>query len=307
VRFGVHVPQWGADATRDGVLSVARCAEDAGLDSVWVADHVVHPHESVSTYPYRPDGVPFGPEEGFLEAFTLLSVIAGATSRVQLGTSVLVMPMREPLLTAKTVATLDVLSGGRTILAMGAGWWEEEFDALGVPFRRRGKRFDEQLHIMRALWSRGELSHDGDAFSFGALTCRPLPVQPGGPPILIGGMGPAAWRRTARLGDGWHAVGANSEALERGRAEIHRLAVEAGRDPSAIAISTSTGLVPDAERLIARMRRLAGGGVTHAVFNVTDNTARGICSAIERFADEVLPTLRRDLPDHHPTIPEKTT
>jgi len=308
VKYGVHLPQWGADATREGVLAVARTAEDVGLDSIWVADHIVHPHESVSQYPYRADGVPFAREEGFLEAFTTLSVIAGATSRLELGTSVLVMPMRDPLLTAKTVATLDVLSGGRTVLAMGAGWWEEEFAALGVPFRRRGKRFDEQLQIMRALWTDGELGHQGEAFAFPALTCRPLPAQAGGPPILIGGMGPVAWRRTARLADGWHAVGADSEALERGRAEIDRLAVEAGRDPSKIIVSTSTGLIADSDRLIARMHRLAGNGVRHAVFNVADNTARGICAAIERFAEQALPTLRRELPSQSaPPMQEMTT
>jgi probable F420-dependent oxidoreductase len=297
MKVGVHVPQWGPSATRDGVLAVARTAEEAGLDSVWVADHIVFPLRSGSVYPYRAGGVPFAPEDGFLEAMTTLAAIAGATERVSIGTSVLVLPMRNPLLFAKEVATLDVLSGGRTILALGAGWWEEEFIALDAPFRGRGRRLDEQIQILRRLWSDGSLAWDGESFRFEEVVCEPRPVQPGGPPLWIGGTGPRARRRAARLGDGWHGLGARTDEIAAGRQEIAGLAAQAGRDPGAVSISTSTGLPAEPERQLQRMLDLADCGLGHVVLNVRGETIPELCSAIERFAGEILPAIRTTLAD----------
>lgn len=268
MKVGVHLPQWGAGATRKGVIEAAQAAESAGFDSLWVADHIVFPMESTSRYPYRADGVPFSPDDGFLEAFTTLAVAAGVTSRVELGTSVLVMPMREPLITAKVVSTLDVLSGGRTVLAMGAGWWQEEFEALGQRFDARGRRFDEQIDILRDAWSHQSVSHDGEFYQFEELSCTPLPIQTGGPKLLIGGMGALAHRRAATLGDGWHAVGADLEVLLAGRKAIDKIAADNGRDPSEIQISTSAGLSSDPGRAADRVRSLAKGGVDHLIVNL---------------------------------------
>jgi probable F420-dependent oxidoreductase len=291
VRIGFHLPQWGADANRDGVITVARAVEEAGLDSVWVADHLVLPTASASSYPYNSE-TPFGPRDGFLEALTVLSVVAGATERVLLGTSVLVLPMRQPVVTAKVVATLDVLSGGRTVLATGAGWWKEEFEALGAPFDRRGRRFDEQIRVLRALWEKGTTRFDGEFHTFDEIACEPRPVQPGGPPILIGGMGRPAWRRAAELGDGWHAVGVHAETLTEGMAEIARHAESRDRDPGEIALSTSTLLPDDDETALRRLVRLAGVGVSHVVLDTRAGTVSEICQAIDRFATFVLPRLR---------------
>jgi alkanesulfonate monooxygenase SsuD/methylene tetrahydromethanopterin reductase-like flavin-dependent oxidoreductase (luciferase family) len=130
--------------------------------------------------------------------------------------------MRDPLLVAKTVATLDVLSGGRMILAVGAGWWKEEFQALGQQFARRGARMDEQIAILRALWRDGVLAHKGDFYEFDELVCEPRPLQAAGPPIWIGGMGPAGRRRAATIGDGWHALGSHDGTLLEGFAEGRR-------------------------------------------------------------------------------------
>lgn len=290
--IGVHVPQWGAGATRDGVLTVARAAEDAGLDSVWVADHVVFPLYGDSKYPYRRDGVPFEPEDGFLDAITTLAVVAGATTRVRLGTSSLVAPMREPLQLAKAVATLDVLSGGRAVLGFGAGWWKEEFVALGAEFEARGRRFDEQIEIMRSLWRDGRLEHHGRFYDFGEVVCEPRPLQPGGPPLLIGGMGERAQRRAALHGDGWHAIGAKVEGLVAGHSTVRRLAREAGRDPDSLVLSTSTGLPANPDDAVRRLHQLADAGVGNVVLNIPAETASEMCAAIDVLASRVVPAVR---------------
>jgi probable F420-dependent oxidoreductase len=291
MKIGVHVPQWGPDANREGVLRVARRAEQAGLDSVWVADHIVYPLHSESRYPYRSDGAPFAPEDGFLDAFTTLAAIAGATDRIALGTSVLVLPMRDPLEVAKSVATLDVLSGGRVIVGIGAGWWREEFEALGAQFRGRGARMDEQIAILRALWRDGGLSAHSGHYNYRELVCRPQPMQPGGPPILVGGMGPTARRRAALLGDGWHALGSHEQTLTDGYADVVRIAREAGRNEAAVSLSTSAGLPADPASAVRRLERFARAGIGHVILNVAGNTAEAICAGIERLQEEILPEL----------------
>lgn len=291
MRIGFHLPQWGDGATRDGVVAVARKVEEVGLDAVWVADHVVLPTASTSRYPYSEE-TPFGPEDGFLEALTTLAVVAGATERVRLGTSVLVMPMRHPVLTAKVAATIDVLSGGRLVLAMGAGWWEEEFEALDATFAGRGVRMDEQVQVMRELWRLGTTSFSGEFYRFPELACEPRPLQPGGPPVLIGGMNPRALRRAGELGDGWHAVGVAEEVLSQGMVAVRGAAEAAGRDPDRVQLSTSTVLPGDDERTLRRLLRLARIGVSDVVLDVPGKTIAEICQIIEGFAENTLPRVR---------------
>lgn len=293
MRIGVHVPQWGDSADRAGVLDVAQAVEESGLDSVWVADHIVFPVASSSRYPYREDGVPFRAEDGFLEALTLLAVVAGATTRVGLGTSVLVLPMRDPLTTAKVATTIDVMSGGRLQLAVGAGWWREEFEALGQRFDGRGARMDEQIDIMRSAWTKPTFSYAGDSYRFEELACTPLPERAGGPPILIGGMGERAQRRAAERGDGWHAVGADLAALQEGRARIDEWAGEAGRDPADVMISTSAGVSSDAGRAVSRLRELDEIGVGQVVLNFAGDAA-AVIERIEWLRRDVLPEVRGD-------------
>jgi probable F420-dependent oxidoreductase len=283
VKVGIHLPQWGPDATREGVLSVALAAEQAGLDSVWVADHVVYPLVSSSRYPYREDGPPFAPEDGFLDAFVTLAAVAGATERVALGLSVLVLPMREPLQVAKALATLDVLSGGRVIAGVGAGWWAEEFAALGARFEGRGRRLDEQIGILRTAWRDGAVDE---------VALEPRPTQLGGPPILVGGMGAAGRRRAGRLGDGWHALGSHGETLADGFADVRRHARESGRDESALTLSTSTRLPAERDHAVRRLSRLEQTGVDHVVVDVEEDTASALLAGVELLHAEVLPEVR---------------
>ena len=287
MRLGVHVPQWGPDATREGVLDVAVAAEKAGLDSIWVADHVVIPTASATQYPYHPDGTPFTAQDGFLEALTTLAVVAGATERLRLGTSVMVLPIRDPVLAAKMAATLDVLSNGRLTLGVGGGWWREEFAALSSSFSNRGARLDEQLQVMRALWSGDPVRFNGTHYQFDEVSCRPAPLQPGGPPILIGGTSPAAIRRAGRLGNGWHAVGASPQEIIAARSDLASAAHEAGRDPAEIIVSASTGVSRDRERTRSRLQALAEAGVETVVLAVAANSSRAICAGIAEIAELV--------------------
>lgn len=177
MKVGFHHPQWGADATRHGVLSVARTVEDCGLDSVWVADHIVMPVNSNSQYPYA-ESTSFTPEAGFLDALTALSVVAGATERVNVGTSVFVLPLRYPIAAAKAVGTLDVSRGGRAILAVGAGWLEKEFVALDQRFPQRGKRFDEQIRIARRCGPMASRSSPATSTGSGQWPASPAGRRP---------------------------------------------------------------------------------------------------------------------------------
>jgi probable F420-dependent oxidoreductase len=208
MRYGFYLPTRGPTATRDGILALAREGERLGLHSAMVADHIVFPVENRSTYPYTLDGK--HPSVGdALDAFSILGLVAGATERLRLVTSVLVLPYRNPVLTAKMAASLDVLSGGRLTLGVGAGWLKEEFEALNSPaFEARGAVTDEWIAIFKQLWSCSPASFDGRFYRYSEIRCEPFPVQRPHPPIWIGGHSRAALRRTARYGDGWHPVGA---------------------------------------------------------------------------------------------------
>jgi probable F420-dependent oxidoreductase len=266
LRVGIQLPQWGDLATREAILDIARSAESAGLDSVWVSDHVVHPLTGPADYPYAAGGPPFRPEWGYLEALTTLALIAGATDRIRLGTSVLLLPMRETLLAGKQLATLDVLSGGRVTVAVAAGWWRAEFEALGADFDSRGARLDEQLRALRALWSDGAGEWQGRQVRFPPVALRPTPAQTGGPELWIGGRGPRVWRRVAETpGAGWHGIGYQREQLTEARAAIAVACDAAGREPATVRYSTATGMPADRERLLRRLTDLAESGLTQVV------------------------------------------
>ncbi len=204
------LPNYGPLARAETLVRLARLAEDAGADGVWVSDHLVMPVGAGSIYPYdrRPDAKPAdlaGLEE-FYEPLTTLAFLAGRTTRVRLGVSAYVLPYRNPVVTAKQVATLDALSGGRVILAVGVGWLAEEFAALDVPFRRRGQRADDYLAVCKALWAGGAASYAGTTYRLPPVRSGPRPAQHPHPPIWIAGNSAAALERAAREGDGWHGI-----------------------------------------------------------------------------------------------------
>ena len=242
MKIGCHLPMFGPIGTRHSVLTFARRMEALGYDSLWASDHVAIPHRIASRYPYSPTGkFPIAPEVPFLEPLTTLALVAGVTERVQLGTSILVLPHRNPVLAAKMAATLDHLSEGRLILGVGVGWMREEIELLGGNYDRRGAWSDEALAVMRACWRDARAAHHGEFFSFDEIGVFPKPTR-GDIPILIGGHTPRALRRVVELGDGWHAAFIAPDAL---KADIARLREECARQKrpfDQVTISVRAGL-----------------------------------------------------------------
>ena len=315
--FGFALPGRGSLATPEILIKLARKADELRYSSVFVTDHVVIPASQSAPYPYSPTGKFAGDwRNGYLEPLTLMSYLAGETSRVRLGTSVLVIPYRNPVVTAKMLATLDVLSGGRIILGAGVGWFKEEFEALHAePFERRGAVTDEYLHLMRACWTREPVDWQGAFYGMGEVSAMPKPRQTGGIPIWVGGHTDAALRRAGELSDGWHPIGLRPPAMllpEEYRdkvAIIRDWARKAGRDPRAITLSFRCPLevLPKRAKPAGGERQLFRGtaaevigdlkayealGVTHFVFDPVAQDLRGWLTIMERFAEEIRPRMR---------------
>jgi probable F420-dependent oxidoreductase len=242
VKLGVVLRTMGAEATRESLLGCARTAEQAGLDEVWVVDHVAIPPDDAE-----------GSGGRYLDPLTALAWLAGATERIGLGTAVLVVPYRPALPTAKAIATLQELSGGRLTLGVGVGWMAPEFRALGIAREQRGRIMDETLTQWRTWFDDDQAEANGQPFLF-----RPRPPRP---PILVGGQPPHALERAVRLGDGWMPMGADPAKLRPHVERLRALAREHGRAPLEIA---ALGGLPldDAGRARERLAELAELGVT---------------------------------------------
>ncbi len=190
--FGWHLPCYGPLATRDNLILVAGEAEGRGLEPVFVSDHVALPFQAKTPYGGSRTGTfPVPATDTFLEPLTALALVAAVTERVKLGTTVLVLPHRHPVLAAKIIATLDSLSGGRVIVGAGVGWLRDEIELFGVPYERRGAWSDEALAVMKRCWADERSKHDGEFFHFDDVGCYPKPAQVPYPPLWIGGNGPA--------------------------------------------------------------------------------------------------------------------
>lgn len=258
MEFGISGANVGPFASAEGARVMATAAEAAGFDSIWTFEHVVVPAGYQSTYPYSASGrAPMLEQADLPDPLIWLTWAAAHTSRLHLGTGILILPQRNPLVLAKEVATLHALSGARVLLGIGAGWLQEEFDALGVPFEDRGARTDEYVHAMRALWAGGAASFDGRFVAF--TDCISLPVPPGGGvPITVGGHSEAAARRAGRLGDGYFpaidadtvasgGVGAALDRLEELVTLARDTAEEHGRDPAALEVTVNWTRTPRGE------------------------------------------------------------
>jgi probable F420-dependent oxidoreductase len=243
MNVGLCLPNFGPLASRDALIDVAVTAEACGFHSLWVGDHLFGMRNIASKYPYSASGrFPIGPEGNWFEAITTLAFLAGKTSRVLLGTSVLILPYRNALVMAKELATLALLSEGRLALGVGTGWMKEEFDALGMDFEYRGARTDETISAMRTLWRDADPRFAGEHIRFSGLAMNPKPPAI---PILVGGQSKRAWRRVAQLGDGWLGVGLEPAATREAIGEIRSACAREARDASSVAIVLSRGVIID--------------------------------------------------------------
>ena len=291
MEFGLHLPHVGPLATREGITAFAQLAEELGFDALWVSDHVVVPRSLDSRYPYSRDGsFPVSPDVPLMEPLATLLFAAAITERVKLGTTVLIIPMRNPIVTAKQLATLDVLSNGRLILGVGAGWMEEEFKMLGVPFERRGARTNEYIRLIKALWTEENPSFEGEFWQIKDVGFSPKPLQQPHPPIWTGGHSAPALRRAGRLSDGWHAVGVPPETLREQFQEVQRHAEEAGRDPASLTLSVRPRVrLDDPAKTIELLRSYREVGVSHAVLEVFAPDMDRARSLMETLANEIRP------------------
>lgn len=256
MKFGLLAP-YMTGPLEDGGYAAAfgQLAEEMGFESVWAVDHVVMCPDYESRYPYSRDGrSPFHANVVQPDPIVWLTWVAAATRTLRLATGILILPQRNPVVLAKTLASLDRMSGGRLALGIGVGWVEEEANAVGSVFAERGARTDEYVEVLRALWKSDVSTFEGETIRFRNVVSQPKPAQPGGVPIIVGGHSNAAARRAGRLGDGFYPLGVGFPRLAELVEIAHREARAAGRDPGALELTCAGSLDPE----VARAYRAAG-------------------------------------------------
>lgn len=270
----------------DWVRAFVQTIESAGAESLWVSEHPIVASEHKPLYTYSKTGLPgFTPGITFPSPLEWLSYCAAISDRLKLVTGVLLLPLHSPIIVAKRIATLDRLSKGRVILGVGLGWQIEEFESVGVPYRERGRRMDEMIPALRTLWRDSPATFQGKYYGFTRVDCDVKPVQPGGPPILVGGSTPAAAKRAARLGDAYYpyAIGPDEYAalVETLRAEAKQI----GRDPAAIELTAAPAFWREGGGKsldLGLARAYAQSGVSRFLFNSMEADTQDM-KDIERF------------------------
>ena len=315
MQFGFGLPTRGPMATPQSLATLARTGEELGFATISVSDHIIIPKTIDSTYPYNESGTFAGSPTGeCLEQLSLLSYLVGVTSSAKLLTSVMVLPHRPPVLTAKMLATIDVLSNGRLIVGCGVGWMREEFEAIGAPaYEERGSVGDEYIRAFKELWTSDNPSFEGKYCRFANVAFAPKPVQKPHPPIWTGGESPAALRRAGRLANVWYPIGSNPRfpVATPGQfadyaAKVKRHAQDAGRDPSSLGFAYSANwfndqqalTLPDGQRrpLTGTPQQIADDikhyedlGVRHMMVNLQGETQAQTLERMQRFADRIMP------------------
>jgi probable F420-dependent oxidoreductase len=291
MKFGIVLPIWQLSMADAESLTLQ--AEELGFDAVLVPDHILA--KPATTQHYGPS---------WPDPFALLAFFAGRTRRIQVGASVVVLPYRHPLVTAKAAATVDQVSGGRFIFGVGVGWDEEEFHDLGLPFRQRGAMTDEYLRIIKTAWASDVPSFSGRYLTFGGATFAPRPVQQPHPPIWVGGspgsISSPALRRAAELGDVWHPLALSFADLEKGIGTLRELSARAGRGTAVqVAPRHLLNLTPGArgsarapfegspDEVVADIRRVRALGCDYLTFDLPRSDVPGMIHTMERFVREV--------------------
>ncbi len=304
MKFGIVIPlHRDVDALVN--LELAENAEMLGFDSIWISDHVVLP----TKYEGRFSNVLYDP-------FVLLASIAAKTKKISLGTSIIIVPYRNPIVVAKMISTIDLLSEGRIVLGVGPGWMEEEFNILGIPFNERGQRTDEYINIFKEVWEKDEPQFEGEFYSFSKIKFYPKPIQKPHPPIWIGGISKKAIERAVDQGNGWHPVWLSPDQMEKKIGYLKRIAKEQGRNLDNFVFSIRNRLrilettevkKPDfsesrgkytfsfhgtTEEIIHKIRQFESIGVSHIMFDLDVENNKEMFNTIERFANDIMPVFK---------------
>ena len=293
MKCGINIANHRDLMSKRYIVETARMAEDLGFDSVWIPDHIIVPTAVQERY---------GPV--YYDALIVLAYLAGVTRRVQIGTTVLIIPYRHPIVTAKAVASIDQLCDGRLILGVGAGWAETEFDILRLPFAERGRITDEYLRIMQTLWSQESPRYHGAYYNFSEFLFAPRPLQTPALPLWVGGGSRAALRRTAEFAAAWHPNNHPFEQLQPDLQRLQALCQERGRAPAAFCPRYTVQLTPHAAaagrpcmagnvvQISDDLSRLKALGATHVVLSTQTNDMVQFRQEVETLASEVLPRVR---------------
>ncbi len=304
MQFGLGLPNLSYVDPTETLLRLAQAAQDLAFDSIWVSDHVFIPFELEPNYPYSATGrLGLEATDHLFDPLTTLAFLAAKVDAPRLGISVLIIPYRNPIVTAKMLVTLDVLSGGRVILGAGVGWMPEEFAALGVSYENRGGVTEEYIQIFHELCTAEKPFFQGRHYQLSNIGFYPKPLQKPHPPVWVGGYSQAALRRAVRLGDGWHPSNLEPAALAEKMVTLRRFCDEAGRDPASLTISTRvnhvafgdngdtvgrpTPLSGTAQDMVDNIQRYEEAGVSHIVLGVRGRDPDAMIATAHRFADEV--------------------
>ena len=305
MQYGFSLVVRGEDANPDTFAIIAERSETLQLDSLWLSAHVILPPQTKSGYVLIP-GRKYDEhwKDNYWEPFTILSYLSAMTSKITLGTSVVVLPMHNPFELAKQVAEVDQLSGGRFIFGVGVGWFEEEFEVLGQAFHNRGKRTDEALELMQKLWTEEPVTFNGKYYNVSEASFRPKPLQQPGPPIWVAGGSRASLRRAARFGSAFHPARPSYEYMKKIRGELNELLDEYQRPHDSVDITVKLSLAFDddandpnsptigtPQSIIDSLRRYQDLGGSHFVLDAKPETLQVTLDTMERFANEIRPKL----------------
>lgn len=303
MKFGICLPIRLSLKSQDNV-DIAKSAELLGFDSIWVSDHVVMPEKHLGSF-----------SEVFYDPFMLLSYIAAETSTIKLGTSVIILPYRNPVVVAKMIATLDVLSEGRVIFGVGPGWMKEEYNALSVPYEKRGAKTNEYIEAIKELWTTDEPSYEGEFCSFSNIKFYPKPLQNPHPPIFIAGASDYAIKRAVEYGDGWQPTWVSPEDVQDGISKLKNLSEKTARDLSGFTYSVRNRLqligsdydMPDENssegndppfllrgtppEIIECVKQYEELGVSHIVLDPSCESLEGIFKTMETVSKEIIPAI----------------
>lgn len=291
MKFGIILPNYGSHSSPSGVLEIATKAEALDFDSIWTTDHILLP---------KSDSARFGQ---LFEAISTLCALAGLTQDIRLGISSLVLPQRNPIVVAKQIATLDALSKGRAILCVGVGWSAGEYRNLGFRFEDRGLRMDEAIDLLRTLWSTDQddtVSFSGKYYSFQDAVFSPTPIQPGGPPLWVGGHSKAAIQRAAERGDGWHPSSLSLEVFVKLAQEYKQIRASKEATLSArLRLSfdktdPAAQLLGSPERIVKILEEYQKAGLQYAVISLPGDATSQQIEAMHHFSEYVAPHFRAE-------------